>query len=64
MSFESWRRQARLMKAVELLVSGCAVKEVAFEVGYQQPSAFVEMFRAALGATPKAWVAALTPPAE
>lgn len=64
MSFESWRRQARLMKAVELLISGCAVKEVAFEVGYRQPSAFVEMFRAALGATPKAWVAALTPPAE
>src|SRR5581483_5120608 len=30
MSFETWRRQARLMKAVELLVSGCAVKEVAF----------------------------------
>ena len=37
MSFETWRRQARLMKAVELLVSGCAVKEVAFEVGYKQP---------------------------
>ena len=64
MSFESWRRQARLMKAVELLVSGCAVKEVAFEVGYRQSSAFVAMFRAALGATPKAWVAALTAPTE
>jgi len=64
MSFESWRRQARLMKAVELLVSGCAVKEVAFEVGYRQSSAFVEMFREALGATPKAWVAALKAPAE
>jgi AraC-like DNA-binding protein len=59
MSFETWRRQARLMKAVELLVSGCTVKEVAFEVGYKQPSAFVEMFRTSLGATPKAWVAAL-----
>jgi AraC-like DNA-binding protein len=59
MSFETWRRQARLMKAVELLVSGCSVKEVAFEVGYKQPSAFVEMFRASLGSTPKAWVAAL-----
>ena len=63
MSFETWRRQARLMKAVELLVSGCAVKEVAFEVGYKQPSAFVEMFRSSLGATPKAWVAALARPA-
>jgi AraC-like DNA-binding protein len=57
--FESWRRQVRLMKAVELLVSGCSVKEVAFEVGYCQPSAFVEMFRRSLGATPKAWIVAL-----
>jgi AraC-like DNA-binding protein len=64
MNFETWRRQARLMKAVELLVSGCAVKEVAFAVGYKQPSAFVEMFRMALGATPKAWVAALAAPAK
>jgi AraC-like DNA-binding protein len=49
----------RLMKAIELLVEGCPVKEVAFEVGYRQPSAFVEMFRQTLGATPKAWVSAL-----
>ena len=59
MSFESWRRQVRLTKAVELLVSGCAVKEVAARVGYRQPSAFVEMFRQTLGTTPKAWTAAL-----
>jgi len=57
--FESWRRQVRLMKAVELLVSGSSVKEAAFDVGYRQPSAFVEMFRATLGATPKAWISAL-----
>jgi AraC-like DNA-binding protein len=59
LSFESWRRQFRLMKAIELLVSGNAVKEVAFQIGYRQPSAFVEMFRRTLGTTPKAWVAAL-----
>jgi AraC-like DNA-binding protein len=57
--FESWRRQVRLMKAVELLVSGCSVKEVAFGVGYCQPSAFVEMFRRSFGTTPKAWMVAL-----
>ena len=57
--FESWRRQARLMKAVELLVSGRAIKEVAFAVGYRQSSAFVEMFRRTLGTTPKAWISAL-----
>jgi AraC-like DNA-binding protein len=58
--FETWRRQVRLMKAVELLASGRSIKEVAFAVGYQQPSTFVAMFRSCLGATPKAWISALT----
>jgi AraC-like DNA-binding protein len=58
-SFELWRRQVRLTKAVELLVSGCSIKEVAFKVGYCQSSPFVEMFRRTFGATPKAWVSAL-----
>lgn len=57
--FESWRRQVRLIKAVELLVSGCSIKEVAFAVGYRQSSAFVEMFRRTFGTTPKAWVSAV-----
>jgi AraC-like DNA-binding protein/mannose-6-phosphate isomerase-like protein (cupin superfamily) len=59
LSFESWRRQFRLMKAIGLLAEGRSVKEVAFEIGYRQPSAFVQMFRGTLGATPKAWVSAL-----
>lgn len=53
--FESWRRQVRLTKAVELLVSGRPVKDVASSVGYRQSSAFVETFRRAFGMTPKAW---------
>ena len=55
MDFESWRRQVRLMKGIELLVEGRSVKQVAFEVGYRQPSAFVQMFRKTMGTTPKAW---------
>lgn len=54
--FEGWRRQARLMKAIELLASGCSVKEAAFAVGYRQSSAFVAMFRKTMGATPKMWM--------
>ena len=57
--FECWRRQVRLMKAIELLVAGCRVKEVAFAVGYQHPGAFVALFRETFGTTPKAWVSAL-----
>lgn len=57
--FEFWRRQARLMKAVELLVSGRSVKEAGAALGYRQPTAFVEMFRGILGTTPGAWIHAL-----
>ena len=56
---ETWRRQARLTKAVQLLVSGDSVKEVSFAVGYRQSSSFVEAFRRLFNATPKAWAAAL-----
>lgn len=59
LDFESWRRQLRLMKAVELLVSGDSVKQVAFAVGYRQCSAFIEAFRRTFGTTPKAWIMAL-----
>jgi AraC-like DNA-binding protein len=58
-SFEVWRRQVRLMKGIELLVTGHSVKTVAAEVGYRQPSAFVELFRETFGMTPRRWVAAL-----
>lgn len=58
-SFETWRRQARLMKAIELLVAGCSVKETASRVGYQQTGAFVVMFRATFGKPPQAWLASL-----
>lgn len=56
---DSWRRQVRLTRAVNLLVSGFSVKEASFTVGYSQPSAFVAAFRHLFGSTPKAWVAAL-----
>lgn len=59
MTFETWRRQARLMKAIELLERGFSVKEAAHRVGYRQPGSFVTIFRDTLGRTPKAWVSSL-----
>jgi AraC-like DNA-binding protein len=59
-SFEAWRRQARLMKAIELLVAENSVKETAYQVGYRQTGAFVTMFRNTFGKTPKAWITGLT----
>jgi len=55
----TWRRQARLLKAVELLAAGHLVKQAAFATGYRQPSAFVEMFRRTFAVTPKAWATSL-----
>ncbi len=52
---DSWRQQARLIRAVELLIGGSSVKQVAFSVGYNQPSAFVVAFRRVFGVTPKLW---------
>jgi AraC-like DNA-binding protein len=48
-----------LMKAFELLVAGRSVKEASFSVGYQQPTAFVALFRSTFATTPKAWISAL-----
>jgi AraC-like DNA-binding protein len=58
-TFKFWRRQARLMKGIELLVEGCSVKETAAEVGYRQPSAFVELFRRTFGMTPRTWASTM-----
>ena len=52
LSFRAWRRQARLMKAVEWLSLGASVGEVSERLGYEGPSAFVAGFRKAFGVTP------------
>lgn len=57
---DSWRQQVRLTRAIEFLVSGKSVKQVAFAVGYSQPSAFVAAFRRVFGKTPKAWTDTIT----
>lgn len=58
-NFETWRRQARLMKAIEHLVGGRSVKETSWRVGYQNTGALVTLFRNTLGQTPKAWISSL-----
>ncbi|SMC74900.1 AraC-type DNA-binding protein [Desulfocicer vacuolatum DSM 3385] len=52
MTFRQWRQQAKLIEALSLLAQGMAVKEVAFDVGYESVSAFIYMFRKSLGCTP------------
>ena len=52
LSFRAWRRQAKLIKAVELLSLGVAVGEIAHQLGYEEPSAFIAAFRNAFATTP------------
>ncbi|KAF1053892.1 MAG: HTH-type transcriptional regulator NimR [Burkholderia gladioli] len=52
MSFAQWRRQARVLRALERLATGAPVTAIAFELGYDNVSAFIEMFRRTLGVTP------------
>jgi len=53
--FATWRRQVRLLAAVEHLAAGEAVGTVAFAVGYESASAFIAAFTRSLGATPGRW---------
>ncbi len=52
MSFGRWRQQARLFASLEMLAQNKSVTEVAIAVGYDSVSAFIDMFRTMLGATP------------
>lgn len=53
LSFRAWRQQARLHAALALLAAGEPVTQVAYRVGYESPSAFIAMFREAMGETPR-----------
>lgn len=52
MSFGQWRQQVRVLEALRLLGKKVPVTTVAFELGYDSPSAFISMFKKALGCTP------------
>ena len=52
LSLGKWRQQARLMKSLQLLASGEKISHAALEAGYSTPSAFIAMFKKALGTTP------------
>ncbi len=56
-TFGRWRQQARLHHALAELAAGRSVKEVAEAVGYGGPSAFIAMFKAALGMSPSKFLA-------
>jgi AraC-like DNA-binding protein/quercetin dioxygenase-like cupin family protein len=52
MTFRSWRQQARLLAALTALAGKRPVTQVALDLGYESPSAFIAMFRRAFGVSP------------
>lgn len=52
LTFSAWRQRALLLRSLEMLAAGNAVTTVAFDLGYETVSAFIELFRAHFGTTP------------
>jgi len=52
MTFGQWRRQLRLLHALQSLACGEKVTAAAMDAGYSSASAFISMFRKHMGETP------------
>ena len=57
MTFGQWHRQARLLAAMDAIVRGLPLMQVALDCGYESHSAFTQAFRRQFGAPPSAFVA-------
>ena len=57
MSVGRWRRQLHVIVALQRLAQGHSVKAVALELGYENTSGFVTMFRKAVGKPPARYLA-------
>jgi AraC-like DNA-binding protein len=51
-TFSQWRQRARLLRALELLAADQPVTRIALDLGYENVSAFIAMFRRTFGTTP------------
>ncbi len=52
MTFRDWREHLRVIEAMRRLAEGQSVTSIAFDIGYDSPSAFVQMFKKVIGQTP------------
>lgn len=57
LSFGRWRQQLHILVALQRLDQGASVQTVAADLGYEGASAFVTMFRKALGKPPARYLA-------
>ncbi|GAB1578325.1 AraC family transcriptional regulator [Bordetella petrii] len=57
MTFGRWRQQLQLIAALQRLSSGVSVQRTADDLGYESVSAFITMFKKALGKSPARYFA-------
>lgn len=56
LSFGRWRRQLHMIVALRELSGGVTVQQVAYDLGYESPSAFITMFKKAFGKPPATYI--------
>lgn len=64
LSFGRWRRQLHLIVALRELASGASVQSVSLSLGYESATAFIVMFKKALGTTPARYLPNRSPDQE
>ena len=52
LAIREWVQQLRLMFALEAIAAGARIGDAAFEVGFENPSSFIALFRQHFGTTP------------
>jgi len=57
MSFGRWRRQLHVILAIQRLSKGESVQTIALDLGYENASGFITMFRKAVGKPPARYIA-------
>lgn len=60
MNFRRWKQQLQFILAIEALSGGASVQQTAGLLGYDSATAFINMFKRALGKTPGHWSGAFT----
>jgi AraC-like DNA-binding protein len=56
MTYQQWRQQWRLLKAIELLSGARSVSEVAHNLAFSSDSAFIAFFKKQTGQTPLSFI--------
>lgn len=55
-SFGRWRQQLLLIMAIQQLTEGATVQQTAWDLGYESVTAFITMFKKAVGTSPARYV--------